>query len=87
MDWERNGPVWLFQAPFQRLIDASAEVASAHPPRYHRPALRPPRGHRLSGSGAGSTGSSFSADSALSASACPSGMINFLHCAADESTP
>jgi len=37
MDWERNGPVWLFEAAFRRLIDASIEVAAAHP----RLGLRP----------------------------------------------
>lgn len=37
MDWERNGPVWLFEGPFRRLIDVSAEVAAAHP----RLGLRP----------------------------------------------
>ena len=31
MDWERNGPVWLFEAPFRRLIEASSEVAAEHP--------------------------------------------------------
>jgi hypothetical protein len=31
MSWERNGPVWLFEVPFKRLIDASAEVAASHP--------------------------------------------------------
>lgn len=37
MDWERNGPVWLFEAPFRQLIDASARVAAEHP----RLSLRP----------------------------------------------
>lgn len=37
MDWERNGPVWLFEAPFRRLIEASAEVAAAHPRLRLRP--------------------------------------------------
>lgn len=37
MDWERNGPVWLFATSFRRLIDASAEVAAGHP----RLSLRP----------------------------------------------
>ncbi len=31
MHWERNGPVWLFEGPFRRLLDASAEVAAGHP--------------------------------------------------------
>ena len=37
MNWERNGPVWLFLTPFRRLIDTSIEIATAHP----RLALRP----------------------------------------------
>jgi hypothetical protein len=37
MDWERNGPVWLFEAPFRRLIEASAEVAAGHPRLRLRP--------------------------------------------------
>ncbi len=37
MHWERNGPVWLFETAFRRLIDASVEVAAGHP----RLGLRP----------------------------------------------
>jgi hypothetical protein len=37
MDWERNGPVWLFEAAFRRLIDASREVAAGHPLLHLRP--------------------------------------------------
>ena len=37
MDWERNGPVWLFATPFRRLIEASAEVAAGHPRLKLRP--------------------------------------------------
>lgn len=31
MDWERNGPVWLFERHFRRLIDASVGVAGRYP--------------------------------------------------------
>ncbi|WP_434046484.1 MULTISPECIES: hypothetical protein [Sorangium] len=31
MDWERNGPVWLFEPSLRRLLDASVEVAARHP--------------------------------------------------------
>ncbi|EYF08277.1 hypothetical protein [Chondromyces apiculatus] len=37
MDWERNGPVWLFEAPFRRLIEASREIAAGHPRLNLRP--------------------------------------------------
>jgi hypothetical protein len=37
MHWERNGPVWLFETAFRRLIDASAEVAAGHPRLHLRP--------------------------------------------------
>jgi hypothetical protein len=37
MDWERNGPVWLFEAAFHRLINASADVAASHPRLHLRP--------------------------------------------------
>ena len=37
MHWERNGPVWLFEAPFRRLIEASARVAAARPQLGLRP--------------------------------------------------
>jgi len=31
MDWERNGPVWLFEPHLRRLVDASRRVAAEHP--------------------------------------------------------
>jgi hypothetical protein len=31
MDWERNGPVWLFERHFRRLIDVSVGVAARYP--------------------------------------------------------
>jgi hypothetical protein len=31
MDWERNGPVWLFEPHLRRLVDASRRIASRHP--------------------------------------------------------
>jgi hypothetical protein len=37
MDWERNGPVWLFSRPFRRLLDASIEAAASHPRLNLRP--------------------------------------------------
>ena len=37
MHWERNGPVWLYEAPFRRLIEASRKVAAAHPRRRLQP--------------------------------------------------
>lgn len=37
MSWERNGPVWLFEALFRRLIEESARVAAAHPRLHLRP--------------------------------------------------
>lgn len=30
MDWERNGPLWLFEASFRRLLERSREVAAEH---------------------------------------------------------
>lgn len=30
MDWERNGPVWLFEPHLRRLIDASRQIAAEH---------------------------------------------------------
>ncbi|XXT22448.1 hypothetical protein WME94_12895 [Sorangium sp. So ce429] len=39
MDWERNGPVWLFEPAIRRLLDASVEVAAGHP-RLHLQPIR-----------------------------------------------
>lgn len=37
MDWERNGPVWLYAQAFRRLLHASEDVAAAHPRLRLRP--------------------------------------------------